>query len=56
MFIIILVPQNMKVLRQKVQRSFKNIEIVSNRMVFDNEGNLSAFKGMIVNLIDFVIS
>ncbi|XP_048498986.1 uncharacterized protein LOC104907199 isoform X2 [Beta vulgaris subsp. vulgaris] len=41
-----------EVLRQKVQRSFKNIEIVSNRMVFNNEGNLSAFKGKTIHVLN----
>lgn len=34
----------LQVFRQKLHRSFKNIKIVSNRMVFDN-GRLVAFKG-----------
>ncbi|XP_021773462.1 7-methylguanosine phosphate-specific 5'-nucleotidase A-like [Chenopodium quinoa] len=41
-----------EVLRQRIQRSFKNIEIVSNRMVFDNEGNLSAFKGKTIHVLN----
>ncbi|KAL6637525.1 hypothetical protein ACP70R_025097 [Stipagrostis hirtigluma subsp. patula] len=34
-----------EVFRQKLHRSFKNIKIVSNRMVFNEEGRLVAFKG-----------
>lgn len=34
-----------KVFRQKLHRSFKNIKVVSNRMVFNEEGRLVAFKG-----------
>ncbi|RWW68392.1 hypothetical protein BHE74_00024087, partial [Ensete ventricosum] len=34
-----------EVFRQKLHRSFKNIKIVSNRMVFDEKGCLVAFKG-----------
>ncbi|KAL6893572.1 hypothetical protein ACP4OV_007670 [Aristida adscensionis] len=33
-----------EVFRQKLHRSFKNIKIVSNRMVFNEEGRLVAFK------------
>ncbi|KNA09705.1 hypothetical protein SOVF_150410 [Spinacia oleracea] len=41
-----------EVLRQKIQRPFKNIEIVSNRMVFDNQGNLSSFKGKTIHVLN----
>ncbi|KAL2943029.1 7-methylguanosine phosphate-specific 5'-nucleotidase [Bienertia sinuspersici] len=41
-----------EVLRQKVQRLFKNIEIVSNRMVFDNQGSLLAFKGKTIHVLN----
>ncbi|KHN37904.1 Cytosolic 5'-nucleotidase III-like protein A [Glycine soja] len=34
-----------EVLRQKLHRSFKNVRIVSNRMVFDDDGRLVTFKG-----------
>ncbi|KAL5139261.1 7-methylguanosine phosphate-specific 5'-nucleotidase [Glycine soja] len=33
-----------EVLRQKLHRSFKNVRIVSNRMVFDDDGRLVTFK------------
>ncbi|XP_021808293.1 cytosolic 5'-nucleotidase 3A-like [Prunus avium] len=32
------------VLRQKIHRLFKNVKIVSNRMVFDNNGHLVSFQ------------
>ncbi|KAK4359882.1 hypothetical protein RND71_022111 [Anisodus tanguticus] len=35
-----------EVLKQKVHRSFKNVRIVSNRMVFDENGHLQSFKGI----------
>lgn len=41
-----------EVLRQKIQRTFKNIEIVSNRMVFDNKGDLLAFKGKTIHVLN----
>lgn len=34
-----------QVFRQKLHRSFKNVKVVSNRMVFDDKGCLVAFKG-----------
>ncbi|KAL6545461.1 hypothetical protein OROGR_009335 [Orobanche gracilis] len=34
-----------EVLRQKLHKSFKNVRIVSNRMVFDQNGNLVSFEG-----------
>ncbi|GMG99501.1 hypothetical protein Nepgr_001341 [Nepenthes gracilis] len=41
-----------EVLRQKLHRSFKNIEIVSNRMVFDDDGHLLAFKGKTIHVLN----
>lgn len=38
-----------QVLRQKLHRSFKNVKIVSNRMVFDENGRLVSFKGSMTN-------
>ncbi|XP_021901359.1 7-methylguanosine phosphate-specific 5'-nucleotidase A [Carica papaya] len=38
-----------EVLRQKVHRYFKNIKIVSNRMVFDDNGRLISFKGKTIH-------
>lgn len=35
-----------QVLNQKVHRSFKNVRVVSNRMVFDENGHLQSFKGI----------
>ncbi|CAA6663565.1 unnamed protein product [Spirodela intermedia] len=40
-----------EVFRQKLHRSFKNIKIVSNRMVFDN-GRLVAFKGKTIHVLN----
>ncbi|CAK7325174.1 unnamed protein product [Dovyalis caffra] len=40
------------VLRQKVHRSFKNVKIVSNRMVFDNDGRLISFKGKLIHSLN----
>lgn len=37
-----------QVLRQKLHRSFKNIKIVSNRMIFDGDGHLVSFKGILL--------
>ncbi|BBN70017.1 5'-nucleotidase, partial [Prunus dulcis] len=33
-----------EVLRQKIHRLFKNVKIVSNRMIFDNNGHLVSFQ------------
>ncbi|XP_011024137.1 PREDICTED: 7-methylguanosine phosphate-specific 5'-nucleotidase A [Populus euphratica] len=41
-----------EVLRQKVHRSFKNVKIVSNRMVFDNDGRLISFKGKLIHSLN----
>ncbi|KAK9156910.1 hypothetical protein Scep_003484 [Stephania cephalantha] len=43
-----LIGYNIKeVMRQKLHRSFRNVKIVSNRMVFDDAGRLVSFKGVI---------
>ncbi|XP_062215081.1 uncharacterized protein LOC133915792 [Phragmites australis] len=41
-----------EVFRQKLPRSFKNIKIVSNRMVFNEEGCLVAFKGKTIHVLN----
>ncbi|XP_022150560.1 cytosolic 5'-nucleotidase 3 [Momordica charantia] len=41
-----------EVLRQKLHRSFKNIRIVSNRMVFDDNGCLVSFKGKTIHSLN----
>lgn len=41
-----------EVLRQKLHRSFKNIKIVSNRMVFDSNGCLVSFKGKTIHSLN----
>ncbi|CAI9759839.1 unnamed protein product [Fraxinus pennsylvanica] len=41
-----------EVLRQKLHRSFKNVKIVSNRMVFDQNGNLVSFKGKTIHVLN----
>lgn len=41
-----------EVLRQKLHRSFKNIRIVSNRMVFDDNGHLLSFKGKTIHVLN----
>ncbi|KAL2324991.1 hypothetical protein Fmac_024049 [Flemingia macrophylla] len=41
-----------EVLRQKLQRSFKNVRIVSNRMVFDDDGHLVSFKGKLIHSLN----
>lgn len=41
-----------EVLRQKVHRSFKNIKIVSNQMVFDDSGHLVSFKGKLIHTLN----
>ncbi|KAL5208926.1 hypothetical protein ABZP36_004549, partial [Zizania latifolia] len=40
------------VFQQKLHRSFKNIKIVSNRMVFKEEGRLVAFKGKTIHVLN----
>ncbi|KAK8943244.1 hypothetical protein KSP39_PZI009082 [Platanthera zijinensis] len=41
-----------EVFRQKLQRSFKNIKIVSNRMVFDDNGCLVSFRGKTIHVLN----
>lgn len=41
-----------EVLRQKLHRSFKNVRIVSNRMVFDDDGRLVSFKGKLIHSLN----
>lgn len=41
-----------EVFRQKPHRPFKNVKIVSNRMVFDDNGNLVAFKGKTIHVLN----
>ncbi|KAH7536885.1 hypothetical protein FEM48_Zijuj03G0033500 [Ziziphus jujuba var. spinosa] len=41
-----------EVLRQKLHRSFKNVKIVSNRMVFDEKGVLVSFKGKTIHSLN----
>ncbi|XP_065872983.1 uncharacterized protein [Euphorbia lathyris] len=41
-----------EVLRQKVHRSFKNVKVVSNRMVFDENGHLVSFKGKLIHSLN----
>ncbi|KAG9445261.1 hypothetical protein H6P81_016601 [Aristolochia fimbriata] len=41
-----------EVMRQKLHKSFKNVKIVSNRMVFDDNGHLQAFKGKTIHVLN----
>lgn len=41
-----------EVFRQKLHRSFENIKVVSNRMVFDETGCLIAFKGKTIHVLN----
>lgn len=41
-----------EVLRQKLHRSFDNVKIVSNQMVFDQSGNLVSFKGKTIHVLN----
>ncbi|XP_057463228.1 uncharacterized protein LOC130753261 isoform X1 [Actinidia eriantha] len=41
-----------EVLRQKLHRSFKNVKIVSNRMLFDQSGQLVSFKGKTIHVLN----
>ncbi|GMP68215.1 hypothetical protein CsSME_00027901 [Camellia sinensis var. sinensis] len=41
-----------EVLRQKLHRSFKNVKVVSNRMVFDQSGQLVSFKGKTIHVLN----
>ncbi|XP_076937537.1 uncharacterized protein LOC143605355 [Bidens hawaiensis] len=41
-----------EVLRQKLHRTFKNVKIVSNRMKFDDNGNLVSFTGKLIHSLN----
>ncbi|KAI8005964.1 Cytosolic 5'-nucleotidase 3A [Camellia lanceoleosa] len=41
-----------EVLRQKLHKSFKNVKVVSNRMVFDQSGQLVSFKGKTIHVLN----
>ncbi|KAF2318157.1 hypothetical protein GH714_001430 [Hevea brasiliensis] len=41
-----------EVLRQKVHRCFRNVKIVSNRMIFDDDGRLISFKGKLIHSLN----
>ncbi|XP_031258905.1 7-methylguanosine phosphate-specific 5'-nucleotidase A [Pistacia vera] len=41
-----------EVLRQKVHKSFKNFKIVSNRMIFNEDGCLVSFRGKIIHTLN----
>ncbi|KAL6977090.1 5'-nucleotidase [Sarracenia purpurea var. burkii] len=41
-----------EVLRRKLHRCFKNIKIVSNRMVFNQSGQLISFKGKTIHVLN----
>ncbi|KAL3838143.1 hypothetical protein ACJIZ3_022734 [Penstemon smallii] len=41
-----------EVLRQKLHRSFKNVNIVSNRMVFNQNGDLVSFRGKTIHVLN----
>ncbi|KAI8539635.1 hypothetical protein RHMOL_Rhmol09G0198100 [Rhododendron molle] len=41
-----------EVLRQKLHRSFKNVRIVSNRMVFNLSGQLVSFRGKTIHVLN----
>ncbi|KAJ0725465.1 putative 5'-nucleotidase [Helianthus annuus] len=41
-----------EVLRQKLHRTFKNVKIVSNRMKFDQNGNLVSFTGKLIHSLN----
>ncbi|KAK7255802.1 hypothetical protein RIF29_29223 [Crotalaria pallida] len=41
-----------EVLRSKLHSSFKNVRIVSNRMVFDDDGRLVSFKGKLIHSLN----
>ncbi|KAL7588225.1 hypothetical protein Lser_V15G36522 [Lactuca serriola] len=41
-----------EVLRQKLHRTFKNVKIVSNRMKFDENGNLVSFTGKLIHSLN----
>ncbi|AEC09569.2 Pyrimidine 5'-nucleotidase eukaryotic [Arabidopsis thaliana x Arabidopsis arenosa] len=41
-----------EVLRQNLDRTFKNVKIVSNRMVFNDDGQLVSFKGKLIHVLN----
>ncbi|XP_010509161.1 PREDICTED: 7-methylguanosine phosphate-specific 5'-nucleotidase A-like [Camelina sativa] len=41
-----------EVLRQNLHRTFKNVKIVSNRMVFNDDGQLVSFKGKLIHVLN----
>jgi len=41
-----------EVFRQKLHRPFKNVKVVSNRMVFNEEGRLVSFKGKTIHVLN----
>ncbi|KAH7661661.1 Pyrimidine 5'-nucleotidase eukaryotic protein [Dioscorea alata] len=41
-----------EVFRQRLHRTFKNIKVVSNRMVFDENGQLIGFKGKTIHVLN----
>lgn len=41
-----------QVFRQKLHRSFKNVRVVSNRMIFDQNGQLVSFKGKTIHVLN----
>ncbi|KAG7569671.1 HAD-like superfamily [Arabidopsis thaliana x Arabidopsis arenosa] len=41
-----------EVLRQNLDRTFKNVKIVSNRMVFNDDGQLVSFKGNLIHVLN----
>ncbi|KAL8538959.1 hypothetical protein ACS0TY_000818 [Phlomoides rotata] len=41
-----------EVLRQRLHRSFKNVKIISNRMVFDQNDNLVSFEGKTIHVLN----
>ncbi|KAL6289240.1 hypothetical protein ACE6H2_006750 [Prunus campanulata] len=45
-------PAKLQVLRQKIHRLFKNVKIVSNRIVFDNTGHLVSFRGKTIHSLN----
>ncbi|KVI05072.1 HAD-like domain-containing protein [Cynara cardunculus var. scolymus] len=45
-------PVHVHVLRQKLHRTFKNVKIVSNRMKFDQNGNLVSFTGKLIHSLN----
>lgn len=41
-----------EVLRQKLKRNFPNVQVVSNRMDFDDTGRLVGFKGRVIHVLN----